>query len=138
MYFPFWSLVTLCTELLVTASVYAIITRAYRTGVFMRAFALAVLGYEALFNISYMLSRELSSVGATVYSPYETGLAIFHGIFSLVMFAALVAFFIAAMRAYQRGENYFRVHPRLTTVFAVAWGVSILSGVALFANLYLL
>ena len=135
---PVWSVVTLATELVVTASVYAIIWRSYRSGAFPALFAAFVLGYETLFNISYMLSRELSSAGAAVYDPYETALAIFHGIFSLVMFAALVSFFLAAMRAYKRGDNYFRSHPRLTAVFVIAWGVSILSGVALFASLYLL
>ena len=135
---PVWSLITLCTELVVTASVYAIIWRSYRSGVFPTRFAALVLGYETLFNVSYMLSRELSSAGAAVYSPYETALAIFHGIFSLVMFATLVMFFIAAMRAYKRGDNYFRSRPRLTAAFAIAWGVSILSGIALFASLYFL
>lgn len=134
---PAWSIITLCTELVVTASVYTIIWRSYRSGTFPTLFAALVLGYETLFNISYMLSRELSTPTTAVYNPYETGLAIFHGIFSLVMFASLVAFFIAAMRAYKRGENYFASHPRLTIVFSVAWGVSILSGAALFASLYL-
>ncbi len=134
---PAWSIITLCTELVVTASVYAIIWRSYRGGAFPRFFAAAVLGYETLFNISYMLSRELGSQGVAVYNPYETALAIFHGIFSLIMFVALVSFFIAAMRVYRRGENYFLLHPRLTITFAIAWGVSILSGVALFASLYL-
>ena len=97
---PVWSIVTLCTELLVTASVYFIIWKAYRSGIFLRAVAFAVLAYEVLFNISYMLSRELGSEGATVYSPYETGLAIFHGTFSLVMFATLIIFFVTAARAY--------------------------------------
>ncbi len=138
MHIPAWSIFTLCTELIITASVYTIIWKSYRSGIFPTSFATLVLGYEVLFNVSYMLSRELSSSSAAVYSPYETGLAIFHGIFSLIMFITLVTFFLAAMRAYQRGENYFRLHPRLTIAFVIAWGVSIFSGVALFVNLYLL
>ena len=133
---PVWSIVTLCTELLVTASVYFIIWKGYRSGVFLRTFAFAVLAYEVLFNISYMLSRELGSAGAAVYSPYETGLAIFHGTFSLVMFVALVAFFLTAARAYARGGNYFASHPRLTLTFVIAWGISILSGITFFISLY--
>ncbi|HQT83200.1 MAG TPA: hypothetical protein PLW99_03565 [Candidatus Paceibacterota bacterium] len=136
MHIPLWSIVTLGTELLVTASVYFIIWRAYRTGAFLRTFAFVVLGYEVLFNISYMLSREAAGQSSVVYSPYETGLAIFHGTFSLVMFVALVAFFIASARAYARGENYFRDRPRLTLAFSLAWGVSILSGIAFFVALY--
>jgi hypothetical protein len=136
---PILSIVTLLTELVITASVYFIIWKAYRTGAFMRRLAFAILGYELLFNISYMLSRELGVDESTVvYNPYETGLAIFHGTFSLLMFVMLFVFFIMAARAYRRGENYFLIHPRLTWSFVLAWGVSILSGIAFFASLYIL
>ena len=138
MHIPVWSIVTLVTELFVTASVYFIIWKAYSAGIFLRFFAFAVLAYEVLFNISYMLSRELGEKGNVVYSPYETGLAIFHGTFSLVMFLALVLFFLKAARVYARGENYFLRHSRLTSFFIVAWGVSILSGIAFFISLYIL
>ncbi len=134
---PFWSIVTLCTELVVTASVYFIVWKAYRTGIFLRLFAFVVLGYELLFNVSYMLSREAAGQASVVYKPYETALAIFHGIFSLVMFIALVTFFLVAARAYKRGENYFLLHKRLTMTFIIAWSVSILSGIALFVSLYI-
>lgn len=137
MHIPPWSVVTLLTELLVTTSVYVIIWKAYRTGIFLRYFAFAVLAYEALFNISYMASRELGEQGAAVYNPYETALAIFHGTFSLFMFAALVVFFLVAARAYKRGENYFLLHPCLTVAFVIAWGVSILSGISFFVALYI-
>lgn len=136
---PILSIVTLLTELVITASVYFIIWKAYRTGAFMRVLAFAILGYELLFNISYMLSRELGvDESAVVYNPYETGLAIFHGTFSLLMFVMLMVFFLMAARAYRRGENYFLIHPRLTWSFVLAWGVSILSGITFFVSLYLL
>ncbi|HUX35548.1 MAG TPA: hypothetical protein VMV71_00780 [Candidatus Paceibacterota bacterium] len=137
MHIPAWSIVTLSTEILVTASVYFIIWKAYRTGILMRYFAIAVISYEALFNVSYMLSRELGEQGAAAYNPYETALAIFHGTFSLIMFVSLVIFFLAAIRSYARGVNYFLLHRRLTIAFAIAWGVSILSGITLFASLYI-
>ena len=137
MHIPALSVITLCTELLVTASVYFIIGRSYHTGKFLRAFAFGVLAYEALFNISYMFSRELRGESAGPLNPYETALAAFHGIFSLVMFVALLAFFLVAARGYRRGENYFLRHRRLTIAFVCAWGISILSGVALFIRLYL-
>lgn len=135
---PLWSTVTLATELFVTASVYFIVWRAYRTGVFPRMFAFGVLAYEAVFNVSYMFSREVAEQSAAVYDPYETALAIFHGIFSLLMFVALIVFFLAAARAYRRGDNFFLRHRRLTIVFVIAWGTSILSGVSLFLSLYVL
>lgn len=135
---PIFSLVTLVTELLVTASVYFIIWKAYRTGIFLRFYAYGVLIYETLFNISYMLSRELGEQGAKVYNPYETGLAIFHGIFSIIMFVTLVIFFLRAARSYKKHENYFQLHKKLTLTFVIAWGISILSGVTFFISLYLL
>lgn len=132
---------TLGTELLVSGFVYGIIYDGYRRNRFHRRTAFFVLGYEVLFNISYMLSRLLENTPGRVtqvLTPYETSLAIFHGVFSLVMFLTLVAFFIAAARGYGRGENYFRMRPRLTILFALAWLISVLSGVAFFVNLYLI
>ncbi len=134
---PLWSIVTLATELVVTASVLAIIWRAYATGRFMTMFAWWVLGYEFLFNVSYMASREAHAATRTL-DPYLTGLAIFHGVFSLVMFLSLVIFFFVAWRRYGRGENFFAIHPRFTVLFVTAWSISILSGVLLFVQLYLL
>jgi hypothetical protein len=134
---PLLSAATLIAELLITASVYFIVWKAYHTGRFMRFFAAGVLTYEILFNISYMLSRELGGQDAGTLNPYETGLAAFHGIFSFIMFVTLVAFFIVAGRAYKRGANYFLEHRRMTILFVCAWGLSILSGGALFVSLYL-
>ncbi len=136
MHIPFWSAVTLCAELLVTASIYFIIWRSYRTGKFLRWFAFCVLGYEAIFNISYMVSREIGGQDDGVLNPYQTFLGAFHGIFSLVMFVALIVFFLVAARGYKHGENYFLRHRGLTIVFSCAWGISILSGIALFVSLY--
>ncbi len=141
MHLPLWSVVTLCTELVVTTLVYFIIYDATLRGVFRRGLAFGVLAYEALFNISYMTSRLLKGTHdgtAQIMTPYETGLAIFHGTFSFLMFIALVVFFIVAARAYARGDHYFRTHPRTTILFVSAWGISILSGVLFFFELYLL
>lgn len=134
---PLISSITLCTELLVTASVFFVIWKGYRTGAFLRWLAFPVLAYEVLFNITYMASREASGQGTTVYSPYDTAVAIVHGTFSLVMFIALLVFFIVAARAYARSENFFLKHKRLTLVFLIAWSISILSGVLFFVSLYL-
>lgn len=138
---PFFSILSLVTELCVTASVLYIIYRAYYDGVFLRAFALAVLGYELLFNISYMSARLFGHVlsgehAHTAHKPYEIAVAAFHGSFSLVMFIALVIFFGFALRGYGRGENFFRAHPSLTAVFISAWTLSVFSGVFLFFLLY--
>jgi len=136
---PFWSIFTLCTELLVTASVVYVIRKAYTTGIFARTLAFGVLAYEIIFNISYMVSRELgekAEAGEHVESGAVTLLAIFHGVFSLIMFVTLLAFFIFAARAYGRGENFFQLHKCGTITFIIAWSVSILSGIMFFTMLY--
>ena len=135
---PLWSMLTLGTELVVTGAVFYIVLHAYRTGVFVRSLVATVLSYELLFNISYMLSREATGAQSLALDPYMTALAIFHGVFSLVMFVSLVAFFIAGWRGYGRGENYFAVHRTLTRIFLSAWSLSVLSGIALFLQLYVL
>lgn len=138
---PLWSIVTLCTEIFITLSILYVIYTAYTTGIFVRWLAFGVLAYEVLFNISYMLSREIgekAEVGGPVENSGVTILAIFHGIFSLIMFVTLLAFFIFAARAYARGENFFKLHQRGTILFVGAWFVSILSGVYFFTVLYIL
>jgi len=134
---PLTSLITLLTELLVTTAVFYVIWKGYSTGRFLRWLAFPVLAYEVLFNISYMASREANGQGTTVYSPYDTVMAIVHGTFSLIMFIALLVFFILASLAYRRGENFFLKHRRLTFGFLVAWSISILSGILFFVSLYL-
>ncbi len=133
---PIQSILTLLSELAVTVAVMIIIWRAFTRGQFMRWLALAVIAYEILFNVSYMLSREGVESRSVVYNPYTTGLAIFHGTFSLFMFAALIVFFLVAAARYRRGENYFLSRKGLTLTFVILWFVSILSGIALFASLY--
>ncbi len=110
---PFWSVVTLMTELGVTAVVFFVIWRAATTGRFSRLLAFGVLAYEVLFNISYMVSRagkHVSEVSEGTEPAGEIALAIFHGTFSLLMFVSLIVFFLTAARAYARGENYFAAH----------------------------
>jgi uncharacterized membrane protein YozB (DUF420 family) len=137
---PMWSVVTLVTELGVSAAVFYVIWKGYKEGRFIRPLAFGVLAYEVLFNISYMLSRSLRHAAEkpAMEKPGEIGLAIFHGTFSLVMFVALIIFFFVAASRYARGENFFLAHRRLTLVFLSAWIVSVLSGVAFFILLYLL
>jgi len=107
---------------------------------FNRKLGFGVLAYEVIFNISYMVMRSLEHVSekpSVVEKPGETALAIFHGTFSLVMFIALVIFFIVADKHYAKGENFFVHHHRLTSVFLYSWSVSVLSGALFFARLYL-
>ena len=136
---PWWSTLTLMTELLVTAAVLATIYYGYVRGVFLKYLAGAALAYEVIFNISYMATRAFSSdpVSLAVASPFYIALAIFHGTFSLFMFAAILAFFAAAWRAYGRGENFFRVHRVMTMVFTACWLIALCSGFVFYYVSYL-
>jgi heme A synthase len=138
---PLFSIVSLVTELFVTAGVFYIIYYAYYEGHFMRPLAYGVLAYEMLVNISYMSARLFGHVlsgehAEEHHEPYEVAVAIFHGVFSLTMFIALIVFFIFALRAYGRGENFFKKYTKLTITFVAAWVVSVFSGVFLFFLLY--
>src|SRR3989338_415016 len=105
---PSLSIFTLCTELLITAAIFFIIYRGYTANIFLRLFAFSVLGYEILFNISYMVSRSLTrgTEPKHMEKAGEIFLAIFHGIFSLFMFIALVIFLSLAPPARGRGGGH--------------------------------
>lgn len=135
---PLSSTITLLSEIIITICVSIVIWRAYTKNIFTAWLAGAALAYELIVNVTYMATREVKGASApAALNPYLTGLAIFHGVFSLIMFVALIALMLIAWRRYRAGENYFATHPRLTLAFCIAWGISILSGIALFADLYL-
>ena len=122
-----------------TSSVLFIIYKGYTEGRFLRALALWTLAYEIGVNVAYMLFRALGHVAdraPEVHSPIVTGIAIFHGIFSLLMLCGLVSFFIFANRAYARGINFFRNYFSFTAMFILLWGLSMFSGVLLFMLIY--
>jgi uncharacterized membrane protein YozB (DUF420 family) len=126
---PLYSTVSLVAELFVSAAVYSSIWAGWRKNLFRKRLVALTLAYEALFNISYMVYRVLTHVDDSKDGPFEIGLAIFHGTLSLAMFIALIVFMIVAWRAYGKGKNYFKEHPRLTWTFLVLWTLSVLSGV---------
>jgi len=137
---PFFSIFALIAEFCVTAVVFYVIWTAIANVRFNRKLGFGVLAYEVIFNISYMVMRSLEHVSekpSVVEKPGETALAIFHGTFSLVMFIALVIFFIVADKHYAKGENFYVHHHRLTSVLLYSWSVSVLSGALFFARLYL-
>ena len=135
---PWFSTFTLATETLVTAGVLYVFYQAYYFNAFSRAVAGVVLGYETLFNITYMASRVSSHVEKIpgTESPLHIALAIFHGIFSLLMFILLLVFMYLAWRAYDNGINYFHVHKRITLAFLIAWMIAIISGFAFYYETY--
>ncbi|MEI8096651.1 MAG: hypothetical protein WCG73_00940 [Candidatus Moraniibacteriota bacterium] len=137
---PFFSIFALVAEFCVTGVVFYVIWKAVGEGRFNRRLGFGVLAYEVVFNISYMVMRSLEHANekvAVVEKPGEVALAAFHGIFSLVMFIALVIFFTVAAKHYAKGENFFVHHHRMTSIFLYAWGISVFSGALLFVRLYI-
>lgn len=139
MIIPLWSIATLVTEFFVTAVIFYVIWTAVSRLSFNRTLAFGVIAYEVVFNISYMVFRSIEhekEAKSIVENSGTEALALFHGIFSLIMFISLIIFFLVADRHYAKGENYFVHHHRLTRIFLFAWGASVLSGAFLFAQLY--
>ncbi len=137
MHGPLFSTITLFTELLVSAAVYFTIYKGYRHNKFPTKIAFSALAYETLFNISYMFSRVPSHAkAAKATPPLLILLAVVHGILSLVMFIALIIFFVLAYRSYKKEKNYFYEHKKLTYIFLFFWTFSIISGVLFYCLEY--
>lgn len=135
---PLYSIVTLCTETVVTVCLLYVIYTGYTKGILVRWLLGTILTFETLFNISYMASRFLTHVDPPDHkdSAFHIGVAIFHGIFALTMFIALLVFMFFAWRGYGRGENYFKDHKKPTITFVIAWMVAIFSGYFFFYEAY--
>lgn len=133
------STITLISELFISAIIYYTLYSGYKHNKFPSKPAGFALLYEAVFNISYMVSRVPSHVNAShVESAFTIVLAATHGILSLIMFIALIVFFIFAWKGYKKGENFFQKHKILTLIFTLFWTISILSGILFYIDIYLL
>ncbi len=137
---PVLSIITLCTELVITAIIVYVFYTGYTKNHFPTAVAFFALIYETIFNISYMVYRSIGEGAGHAESTISGGkllLAIFHGTLSLVMFLSLVVFLLLAWRKYKAGINYFREHSRITIIFLCLWALSIISGITFFVVEYL-
>lgn len=127
---PLYSTITLIAELFVSAAIYYSLYQGYKHNRFPVKLAAAALIYEIIFNISYMAMQVPQHAKATgVESPFVIGLAIVHGVLSLIMFITLVIFFILAFEHYRKGVNYFKRHKIFTIIFTCFWTFSIVSGI---------
>jgi uncharacterized membrane protein YozB (DUF420 family) len=131
MHAPLYSTIALLAELIVSSAIFYTIYQGYKRNKLPEKVAIGALVYEILFDISYMIFR-LPARENGANKSLLTGLGIFHGTLSLIMFASLIAFFVLAIKNYRRNVNYFRVHKRLTFAFLFLWSISVLSGVALY------
>jgi len=130
---PLYSTITLFAELIISTIIYYTLYQGYKHNRFPTKLAAFALLYELIFNITYMFSRVSPHIKATrVESPFVIGLAIVHGILSLIMFVTLIIFFILAWRNYQKDINYFVKHKIFTYIFLFFWTFSIVSGVTFY------
>lgn len=133
MHAPIYSTITLLAEIVISSIIYYTIYRGYKHNNFPAKLAAFALLYESIFNITYMFSRVPSQAKvAHIETPFLIGLAIVHGILSLLMFIALIIFFIVAWIRYRKGINYFLSHKMLTGIFLFFWTFSIVSGVVFY------
>lgn len=130
MHAPLYSTITLIAEIFVSASIYYTLYQGYRHNKFPAKLAGFALLYEILFNISYMALQAPHHVkAARVEAPFVVILAIVHGVLSLLMFLALILFFVFAWTRYKKEINYFQSHKMLTSTFIFFWTFSIVSGI---------
>lgn len=127
---PLQSTLTLFAEIIITIIVLYVFYSGYRKNKFPRYLAAFAIGYEIVFNISYMVSRMLThNVAASRDTGIEIALAAFHGTLSLMMFILLIVFFVFAWKNYSKGTNYFKKRKKITVLFLIFWLVSVLSGI---------
>ena len=130
MHAPLYSTITLFAELVISAIIYYTLYSGFKHNKFPVKLAGFAIFYETVFNITYMAMQAPHHVkAARMESPFIVGLAIVHGILSLLMFLALIVFLIVAWTRYRKGVNYFANHKILTSIFLFFWTFSIVSGV---------
>lgn len=139
MHAPLYSTITLFLELLISAAVYYTIYKGFKHNKFSTKIAFSALIYETLFNITYMVSRVPAQVKVHKAQPLFVILfAIIHGTLSLIMFIALIVFFVIAWRKYKKEINFFKDHKIMTWLFLTFWTLSIVSGVLFYVLEYII
>ena len=137
MHAPLYSTITLFAEIIISIIIYYSLYSGYKKNKFPLKLSSFALLYEVIFNISHMTTRVSAHTNAKVSSPFIILLAITHGILSLIMFIALIVFFILAWRHYRKGENYFKKHKIISIIFLIFWTFSIVSGILFYLVDYL-
>ncbi|MFA5991663.1 MAG: hypothetical protein WC794_05480 [Candidatus Doudnabacteria bacterium] len=135
---PWFSTFTLITETFVTVALLYLFYNAYYKNKFNFWLAGVTLGYEILFNISYMSYRALSHKDSATQpdSAFHIALAIFHGSFALLMFLLLLVFMFFAWKSYKKGVNFLQNHKKLTIIFIIAWLIAVISGFVFYYEAY--
>lgn len=127
---PLYSTITLFAEIIVSSIIYYTIYQGYNRNKFPARLAGLALFYEIIFNITYMVSRTNVHIKEVkLEPPFVIGVAITHGVLSLIMFLSLIVFFIIAWKKYRSGINYFKIKKALTFAFLAFWSFSVVSGI---------
>jgi len=137
---PAMSLFVAISELFVTAAIFYVILSNLRGRPLAWKLLSLTLAYELLVNMNYMIRKTASmramaageAPASEALSPAMTAFAAAHGIFSLLMFLALLGVSALAIGHMRRGKNYFQERPRLAIGFLVLWTISVLSGEVFF------
>ena len=133
---PAFSIFAALSELIITAIVYYTII-SHRQG---RPFRFKLLGfailYEALVNVSYMVTRFVGSESPVHFSSQMKLFATIHGIFSMLVFIWLIILFFLASSSAKLEQNFFGDHKFSTYLFLILWGFSVASGELMFALIY--
>lgn len=134
---PAFSIFAALAELVVTAIVfYCIISHGRRKPFRFKLLGLAIL-FEALVNVSYMVTRFIGPGSPVHLSSQMKLFATAHGTFSMLIFIVLIILFFLASSSAKLEQNFFQDHKLLTCVFLVLWGVSVASDEMMFALVYL-
>ncbi len=79
---------------------------------------------------AFLLYRYLTShvQAHMAHEPNYIFVAALHGTISMCAIVVAVYAFLKARLSFRGGENYFRLHPRLTLCLALLWPLSLMSG----------
>lgn len=132
---PAFSTLSAATELLVTAAVVWFFYRAFTAQDYRWGLITVAIAYETLFNITYMVMRLFQhEEGVThQHAAWVSWFLGVHGALSLVMFIGLIAFVVWMWRRHRAGDpDPLGGRRRLAYAFLWLWGLSILSGEAIY------
>jgi len=133
---PLFSTLTLIAELFIFGAILYVFFKGYEGQVFPFGLAYFTIAYEVIFNIGYMVYRSVGLKQASALSENLKKLGMVHGILSLIVFIALVIFLVLAIKNYEKGINYFKVHSSLTFLLLAFWVISLSSGIFLYIKTY--
>ncbi|NTW22449.1 hypothetical protein HGA34_02795 [Candidatus Falkowbacteria bacterium] len=137
MQIPIASTITLIMELIIGFLIYFIVFQGYKNNKFSSKLAFFAISYEIVFNVGYMVYRTVVKPSTAQLGGALKGVAAAHGILSLIMLIAVVALFLKASKEYAKNTNYFAAHRMQTCLFVLLWSISLLSGIFLYAKVYL-